>query len=66
MLKGGPKDRPLPVVVYIDDIAVYGDSQEQVLEDTLEAICRLTTAGFMINLGKSQLIKSSAKVLGHQ
>ena len=50
----------------MDDIAVYGDSQEQVLEDTLEAIRRLTTAGFMINLKKSQLVESSAKVLGHQ
>lgn len=25
VLKGGPDDRPLPVVVYLDDIAVYGD-----------------------------------------
>jgi len=37
-----------------------------VLEDTLEVVRRLTTAGFMINLGKSQLVESSAKVLGHQ
>ena len=28
-----PGDRPLPVVVYLDNIAVYGDTQEQVLED---------------------------------
>ena len=36
------------------------------LEDTLEAIKRLTQAGFMINLTKSQLVESGAKVLGHQ
>ena len=53
VLWGKPGDRPLAVVVYLDDIAVYGDSWEQVLEDTLEAIRRLTTAGFMINLKKS-------------
>jgi hypothetical protein len=36
------------------------------LEDTLEVIKRLTRAGFMINLTKSQLVESAAKVLGHQ
>lgn len=35
------------------------------LEDTLETIRRLTQAGFMINLTKSQLVESTAKVLGH-
>ena len=65
VLKGAPGDRQLPVVVYLDDIAVFGDDQDQVLEDTLEAIRRLTKAGFMINLTKSQLVESAAKVLGH-
>ena len=50
VLCGAPGDCPLPVVIYLDNIAVYGDTQEQVLEDTLEAIKRLTTAGFMLNL----------------
>ena len=54
------------VVVYLDDIAVFGDTEEQVLEDTLEAVRRLTAAGFMINLTKSQLVESTAKVLGHK
>ena len=35
------------------------------LEDTLEAIQRLTKAGFMINLKKSHLVEASSKVLGH-
>jgi hypothetical protein len=65
VLKGSPDDRSLPVVVYLDDIAVFGDDQDQVLEDTLEAIRRLTQAGFMINLTKSQLVDATAKVLGH-
>jgi hypothetical protein len=65
VLKGEPGDRRLPVVVYLDDIAVFGDDQNQVLEDTLEAIQRLTAAGFMINLTKSQLVESAAKILGH-
>ena len=65
VLKGEPGDQSLPVVVYLDDIAVYGDEQAQVLEDTLEVIRRLTKAGFMINLKKSHLVEDSAKVLGH-
>lgn len=65
VLRGKDGERELPVVVYLDDIAIFGDDQEQVLEDTLEAIRRLTEAGFMINLKKSQLVESAAKVLGH-
>ena len=51
-----PHDHPLPIVVYLDDIAMYGDTQEQVLEDMLEAIKRLTAARFVTNLHKSQLV----------
>lgn len=65
VLKGGAGSRQLPVVVYLDDIAVFGDTKEQVLEDTLETIRRLAAAGFMINLKKSQLVEETAKVLGH-
>ena len=60
VLRGGPDDRPLPVVVYLDDIAVYGDTQEEVLEDTLEAVKRLAAASFMLNLRKSQLVQAAA------
>ena len=52
-------------MLYLDNIAVYGDEYLHVLEDTLEAIWRLTEAGFMINLKKSHLVEDSAKVLGH-
>ena len=37
----------------------------QVLEDTLEAIRRLTEASFAINLKKSHLAEDPAKVLGY-
>ena len=60
-----PGERPLPVVVYLDDIAIFGDDPAQVLEDTAEAVRRLTAAGFMMNLKKSHLVQSAAKVLGH-
>ena len=65
VLHGGPDDRPLPIVVYLDNIAMYGDTQEQVLEDTLEAVKQLAATGFMLNLHKSQLVQAAAQVLGH-
>ena len=44
---------------------MYGDTQEEVLEDTLEAVKRLAAAGFMLNLHKSQLLQAAVQVLGH-
>ena len=38
ILCGGPDDHPLPLVIYLDDIAMYGDTQEDMLEDMLEAV----------------------------
>ena len=64
-LHGELDDCPLPVVVYLDDIAMYGDTQEQVLEDMLEAVKRFTTTGFMLNLCKSQLVQAAVQVLRH-
>ena len=65
VLFGGLDDCPLPIVVYLDDIAVYGDTQEEVLEDTLEAVKRLATTGFMLILCKSQLVQAVVQVLRH-
>ncbi len=56
----------LPLTVYLDDIAVYGDDPDQVLADTAEAMKRLAEAGFMINLKKSHLCQRTLKVLGHR
>ena len=50
------RDHTLPVVVYIDDITVYGDMIQQVLEDTAEAMNWLASSEFMINLKKSHLV----------
>ena len=63
MLRGEPGEEELPVLVYLDDIAVFGDSVEGALRVTSEAMKRLARAGFMINLRKSHLVQ--AKVLGH-
>ena len=59
-----PGNCPLPVVIYLDNIAIYGDTQDYVLEDMLEAIKQLTMASFMLNVQKSQLVQLAAKVLG--
>ena len=64
-LKSKAGEEELPVMVYLDDIAVFGDSVEEVLRVTSEAMKRLARAGFMINLRKSHLVQTKAKVLGH-
>ena len=55
----------MPTDVYLDNITVYGDTQEQVLEYILGAIKWLTTAGFMLDLHKSQLVQAMAQVFWH-
>ena len=65
VLDSEPGDHPLPIVIYLDDIAVYRDTQEQVLENMLEDIKQLAVASFMLNLYKSQLVQAAAQVLGH-
>ena len=52
-------------MVYLDNIAVFRDSVEEVLRVTSEVMRRLARAGFMINLRKSHLVQTKAKVLGH-
>ena len=65
VLHGRLDDHPLPIVVYLDNIAVYGDTQEEVLEDTLEAVKQLAATGFILYLHKSQLVQAVAQVLGY-
>ena len=65
MLKSNPGEEELPVLVYLDDIAVFGDSVVEVLRVTSEAVRRLARAVFMINLRKSHLVQTKAKVLGY-
>ena len=52
------------MLVYLDDIAIFGDSVEEVPRVTSEAMKRLARAGFMINLRKNHLVQTKAKVLG--
>ena len=40
-------NHPLPIVVYLDNIAIYGDTQEQVLDDMPEASKCLVSDGFI-------------------
>ena len=61
-----PKLPKLRCTVYLDDIAVFGDSIEEVLEATAEVIRRLARAGFMVNLKKSHLCEEALKILGHR
>lgn len=65
MLRGPLDSRELPIYVYLNDIVIYEDAQEQVLSETLKVICQLIGAGFMIQLVKFQLVVASAKVLNH-
>ena len=44
------------MLVYLDNIADFGDSIEEVPGVTSEAMQRLAKAGFMINLRKSHLV----------
>ena len=53
----------VPIVVYLDDVAVYGDDEAQLLEDTAEAVKRLATFGFMLNRKKSQLAQDRKSVV---
>ena len=56
ILCGTQFDHPLPIVIYLDDIAMYGDTQEQTLEDMFISIKLLTAAGFILNLHKTQMV----------
>ena len=65
VLKGKPGEEELPVLAYLNNIEGFGDSVGEVLRVTSEAMKRLARAGLMINLRKSHLVQTQAKVLGH-
>ena len=54
----------MSVVVYLDDIVVYGTEPIHMWEETKVVLERLTCAGFMINTAKSHFLVSSMKMLG--
>ena len=53
------------VVVYLDDILVYGTDPIRVWEETEVVLERLAHASFMINTAKSHFLVSSMKILGY-
>ena len=53
------------VVIYFDDIVIYGTDPSVVWAETLLVLKRLTSAGFMINIKKCRFLVSSMKMLGH-
>ena len=53
------------VVVYLDDIVVYGTDPIRVWEETKVVLERLACTGFMINTAKSHFLVSRMKILGY-
>ena len=54
------------IVMYLDDIAVYGTDPTRVWQETKLVFERLARAGFMINTAKSHFLVGSMKMLGYQ
>ena len=57
--------RDYAVVVYLDDIVIYGTQAQQVWAETLIVLKRLTDACFIINVKKCKFLVSQMKMLGH-
>ena len=55
----------LPLMFYLDDVIIFGDYMDELLDNTLKVITRLAKAGFMLNLRKSHFGVFKVKVLGH-
>ena len=53
------------VVVYLDNIMVYGTDPIRMWEETKVVLERLAHAGFMINTSRSHFLVSSMKMLGY-
>lgn len=55
----------LPCSIYIDDITLFEDDLDQLLDNSRLVVERLTAAGFMMNLRKSKFGVSQGIILGH-
>ena len=55
----------MSIVIYLDNIVVYGTDPIRVWEEIKVVLERLTCAGFMINTPKSHFLVSSMKMLGY-
>ena len=53
------------IVVYLDDIVVYGSDPVRVWYEMKLVLERLAAAGFMIDIAKSHFLASKMKMLGY-
>ena len=53
-------------LVYIDDVVVWGDTPEEVLERTQEIIERFASAGMRLNGTKCCFLAREIELLGHR
>ena len=51
-------------MIYLDDIVVYSNNSAKVWAKCVEVVSCLTSAGFMINVKKSDFLESMIKMLG--
>ena len=58
------EEGPRQVEVYYDEITPYGQSMDEVWDNTLHTIACLSKWGFMINLTKSSFLVMEATLLG--
>ena len=56
----------MSVVVYLDDIVIYGMDHVRVWAETKLVLEQLAVAGFMINTAKLHFLVSEVKMLGYQ
>ena len=53
------------VIIYLDDIVLYGNDPVTVWRETVLVLERLTAAGFMVNTAKLHFLVSCLKMLGY-
>ena len=51
------------VVIYLDDLQIFGKSEEEVLEKLDRVLCRLKQHGLKLRLSKCQFFKPEIEVL---
>ena len=54
------------VVVYLDDIVLYGKTLSEVWESTLKVLREITRADFMINISKCSFLSSTVEAVGYK
>ena len=55
----------LPLMIYLDDMIIFGDDMDELLSNSMKVMTRLANAGFMLILRKSHFGVTETKVLGH-